>query len=122
MKFGGDIQHDVFSNILSIGYELETPNLSKLSLINNKTFLNTDTVSKGLENLHKIDRVEDEPLYITHEGIGEELVQLNAYTTKSLNRKTKEKDNNVRFYILNDIAELFKEKLIHQKIIKNKNQ
>ena len=104
-SWGGDIQHDAFSNILSIGYELETPNLSKLSLIGTDTFLNTDTVSKGLENLHKIDRSEDEPLYITHEGIGEELVQLNAYTTKSLNRKSKEKDNNIRFYVLNDIGD-----------------
>jgi hypothetical protein len=46
---GGDIYNEIFEHILSIGFELETPSVSKLSLVDNDILLNTDTVSKDLD-------------------------------------------------------------------------
>lgn len=51
-KVGGDIYHNVFNNILSIGYEFESSNFAKLSLIKNNILLNTDTVAKNLSRIH----------------------------------------------------------------------
>ena len=52
---GGDIQHPVLKKILSIGFELESTNLSKFTLLENtdNVLINTDTAGQDLGRLYK---------------------------------------------------------------------
>ena len=56
---GGDIQHPIFKKILSIGFELESSNISKFTLLDNTSpsvsnvLINTDTAGQDLGRLYK---------------------------------------------------------------------
>lgn len=104
IELGGDIHNrKVFENILSIGYELETSSLSKLTLISEKTekgepiLLNTDTARKDLEKFKEVgDESEEDEDFILRQ---EEIVEMDAFD------KNGKKDKNVSFLITNDIVE-----------------
>ena len=114
---GGDIhKRDAFKHILSIGYELETSSLSKLTLISETTdqgdpiFLNTDTARKDLETLQNIstkngeedEEEEDEEEEEQDENFllrQEEEFQFDAYDRHN------KIDKNVSFLVTNDIVE-----------------
>ena len=105
IELGGDINNrKVFENILSIGYELETSSLSKLTLISEKTekgepiLLNTDTARKDLEKFKEVGEEteeEDEDFILRQE----EIVEMDAFD------KNGKKDKNISFLITNDIVE-----------------
>ena len=106
--YGGDIysENNILRNILSIGYELETQNLSKFTLTTNSdgeenVLLNTNAVAKDYEKLKA--NGEDT----------EELFEIDCYTTSSLNKyatsKSKKKpklsvNKNTVFLVANDMA------------------
>ena len=108
--YGGDIdKHNIFRKILSIGYELETMSLAKFTLIttdneNEPILLNTDTNSKDYEKMMKLqngnnnedeyeDEDEDEADYDYYANRLEETLEIDAYTTESLNKLTKISNN-----------------------------
>ena len=114
-EIGGDIhRRKIFENILSIGYELETSSLSKLTLISDTTengdsiLLNTDTARNDLETFQKklsssseeedfeVQEEEEDEDFILRQ---EELVKIDAYN------KQKQVDKNVSFLVTNDIVE-----------------
>jgi len=104
--YGGDIdKHNIFRKILSIGYELETLSLAKFTLItsdneNEPILLNTDTNSKDYEKMMKLqngnsgedgeDEDDDEDDYDHYANRLEETLEIDAYTTESLNKQTKQ--------------------------------
>ena len=106
--YGGDIysENNILRNILSIGYELETQNLSKFTLTTNSdgeenVLLNTNAVAKDYEKLK------------ANEEDTEELFEIDCYTTSSLNKyamsKSKKKpklsvNKNTVFLVANDMA------------------
>jgi len=106
---GGDIhKREAFKHILSIGYELETSSLSKLTLISETTdrgepiLLNTDTARKDLEMLQNVsgygeeeDEDEENPFLLRQE----EEFQFDAYDRHN------KIDKNVSFLVTNDIVE-----------------
>lgn len=99
-KRGGDIQHDIYKKILSIGYELESSNFAKLTLLDDGILFNTDTVAKNLPKINA-DYDEDDPM----ERRKQEPVAFPAYTSYSIDKPRKSVDPNVLFQVLNDIAE-----------------
>jgi len=109
-RLGGDIhRHSVFKHIISIGYELETSSLSKLTLVYPKTgvneipfLMNTDTARKDLDIFQKKNMEEEEEEEELAEEWAlrqEEVVELDAYD------RNKKVDKNVSFLITNDIVE-----------------
>ena len=97
--YGGDIKPDsVFRKILSIGYELETHGLVKLTRLSEESengdpiLLNTDTARYNVDlfNVHDID--PDNPHY--------ESMMLRAEETFELTKPAK----GVEFFITNDIS------------------
>jgi hypothetical protein len=134
--YGGDIdKHNIFRKILSIGYELETMSLAKFTLIttdseNNPILLNTDTNSKDYEKMMKLqngynstntrthtnendhDDDEDEDDYDYYANRLEETLEIDAYTTESLNKTNKNKQkqttlvkaDDTTFLVANDMA------------------
>jgi len=110
---GGDIdKQNIFRKILSIGYELETMSLAKFTLItsdneNEPILLNTDTNSKDYEKMMKLQNgnekgerdedddnderdEDDEDDYDYYANRLEETLEIDAYTTESLNKQTKQ--------------------------------
>jgi len=118
--YGGDIdKHNIFRRILSIGYELETQSLAKLTLItsdneNEPILLNTDTNSKDYEKMMKLQNgSEDDDDYDYYANRLEETLEINAYTTESLIKHSKQakrtqtklvKDEDATFLVANDLA------------------
>jgi hypothetical protein len=130
--YGGDIdKHNIFKKILSIGYELETMSLAKFTLItsdneNEPILLNTDTNSKDYEKMMKLqngnekddDDEDDEDDYDYYANRMEETLEIDAYTTESLNKQTKQqtkktrgtketklvKQEDITFLVANDMA------------------
>lgn len=110
---GGDIQHEIFNKILSIGYELESTSLCKLTLLDDpaNVLLNTDTAGQDLERLYKQlekknrndeeDDADDEDMLLR-----QELFNIDAYTTESLKSGSSKmkKESNSSFIIANDMA------------------
>jgi hypothetical protein len=109
--YGGDIdKHNIFRKILSIGYELETLSLAKFTLIttdneNEAILLNTDTNSKDYEKMMKLQNgneddnddeedEDDEDDYDYYANRLEETLEIDAYTTESLNRQNKQNKQN----------------------------
>jgi len=93
-KRGGDItSNNIFKKILSIGYELETSLLAKLSMIENSEdgepiLFNTDSLTKDYEIIKRIqnnDYTNEEYEYYANRI--EEFVETELYTTESLNKK-----------------------------------
>jgi hypothetical protein len=132
--YGGDIdKHNIFRKILSIGYELETMSLAKFTLIttdneNEPILLNTDTNSKDYEKMMKLqnginstntrthtNEDNDEDDYDYYANRLEETLEIDAYTTESLNKQTKKikqrqsqsqlvKSEDTTFLVANDMA------------------
>jgi len=111
-QFGGNVDDEVLDKILSIGYELETGMLSKLSLLTSveRILLNTDTAPADMKGIAEAvggmdDEDDDEDQFYFRR---EELIDLDSYTTSSLNNpndKNKQKnDENVVFLSTNDIS------------------
>jgi len=109
-RLGGDIhKHNVFKHIISVGYELETSSLSKLTLVYPKTgmdenpfLMNTDTARKDLDILQKKNGEEDGEEFELDDKWAlrqEEDMEINAYD------RYKKVDKNVSFLITNDIVE-----------------
>jgi len=93
-KRGGDINpNNIFKKILSIGYELETSSLAKLSMIENSEdgepiLFNTDSLTKDYEIIKRIqnnDYTNEEYEYYANRV--EEFVETELYTTASLNQR-----------------------------------
>jgi hypothetical protein len=93
-KRGGDINpNNIFKKILSIGYELETSMLAKLSMIENSEdgepiLFNTDSLTKDYEIIKRIqnnDYTNEE--YEDYANRLEEFVETELYTTASLNQR-----------------------------------
>ena len=108
--YGGDIERsEVFKKILSIGYELETQSLAKLTLIESandeQILLNTSSNAKDYEIIKNIlegkSSEEEEEKY---ENRLEELIEVDAYTTVSIDNNTFIKQDNTTFFIANDVA------------------
>lgn len=98
---GGHIgKHEILKKILSIGYELETSSLAKLTKLEyeDNVLINTDTAGKDLEIIKS--NAED-PDYAIRQ---EELIEIDAYTTESINTSAKIVDENVSFLISNDLS------------------
>jgi hypothetical protein len=112
-KYGGDINaNSIFRKILSIGYELESSSLAKLSMIDNSEhgepiLFNTDSLTKDYEIIKRIqnnDYTNEEYEYYANRL--EEFVDADVYTTASLNKTTKLiKDNSSTFLVSNDLSE-----------------
>jgi hypothetical protein len=133
--YGGDIdKHNIFRKILSIGYELETLSLAKFTLITTDNedepiLLNTDTNSKDFEKMMKLQNgnsgedgedEDDEDDYDYYANRLEETLEIDAYTTESLNKQTKQtrtakttksvkevklvKEEDATFLVANDMA------------------
>lgn len=104
LKKGGNLRHEIFSKILSIGYELETTNLSKLTLLpNSKILLNTDVTSEfyGYITNEPID-LDTDDIYKLRRN---EKVEYEVYTSESLKNSTLQVDRNSKFLVTNDIAD-----------------
>ena len=96
---GGDInKHSPYKYILSIGYEIETDFLAKLTAGYNEEgesiLFNTDSNTRNLEYLETQDADEDE---FEDRLRREEVVQLNAYNEGRI-------DENIKFEVTNDMA------------------
>jgi hypothetical protein len=111
-KCGGDItQNNIFKKIRSIGYELETSSLAKLSMIDTSEdgepiLFNTDSLTKDYEILKRIqsnDYTNEEYEYYANRL--EEFVETDLYTTASLNKTKRIKDANSTFLVSNDLSE-----------------
>lgn len=109
-KYGGRLDNsNVFSRILSIGYELESQLLSKLTLLpgDEPILLNTDSGSKDYEIMKKGDYTEEELEY--YENRLNEIMELPAYTTDSIKKYNKnlgslKEISNTVFLTANDVA------------------
>ena len=95
---GGDIHaKSVFEKILSIGYEMETADLTKLTLTSDGIFLNTDTARKDISKINDPNMSEDDPEFDDYTLRQEELIDEVSYVNGAI-------DKNVVFYITNDIS------------------
>ena len=96
-KKGGDIhEKSIFEKILSIGYELETTDLAKLTLTSEDEFLNTDTARKDIAKINS-DVSEDDVYFDEYVLRQEETFKEDCYVNGKV-------DKDVVFYITNDIA------------------
>lgn len=102
---GGDItQRTIFENIISIGYEIETSSLAKLTLSDEgdkKVLINTDTARQDLDKFKETGDIEfeDEDEEMSFMLRQQEEMEIPSYNDK--NRK----DKNVSFMITNDITD-----------------
>ena len=106
-KRGGDIsKNNIFKKILSIGYELETAMLSKLSMIGDENILfNTDSLTKDYATIKRIqqnDYTNEEFEYYANRL--EEFSEADVYTTDSFNKiPNLVKDEHSTFLVSNDL-------------------
>jgi hypothetical protein len=99
---GGDLEHNVFDKILSIGYELETNSLSKLTLLPNTNILmNTDITNEFYSHIIN-DPIEEDDVYELRRN---EKVEYNVYKSKTIKNKKPSIDKNSSFLVTNDIAD-----------------
>jgi hypothetical protein len=100
MEAHGIAKNPIFKKILSIGYELETSSISKLTKISieDDVLMNTDTAGPDLKKI--ADNAEDEEYALRQE----ELIELPLYTTESLDNNSPEKIENATFLSSNDIS------------------
>ena len=126
---GGDIQNPIFKKILSIGYELETSNLSKFTLLkdSDNVLVNTDTAGQDLERLYKqiakiknnggtskgmekgSEKEREASSLMSEEEADDfqrrqEIFEVNAYTTKSGKGGVLKKEPNSSMIVANDMA------------------
>jgi len=114
-KQGGDVNpNSIFKKILSIGYELETPSLAKLSMIDNlddgePILFNTDSLTKDYEIIKRIKRIQNndytEEEYEYYANRLEEFVDANVYTSAGLKKNKLIQDTTSTFLISNDLSE-----------------
>ena len=92
---GGDIHaKSAFQKILSIGYEMETVDLAKLTLMSDGVFLNTDTATKDVAKINDPNLSEDNINFQEYIMRQEETFKETAHIN----------GENVVFHITNDIA------------------
>jgi len=109
--YAGDIDtHRIFRKILSIGYELETSTLAKLSLIGNSNddeqiLLNTSSNAKDYDVIKRIqnDEATDEETE-KYENRLDELFEIDLYTSQSINKKKRVVTDNSTFIVANDVS------------------
>ena len=109
--YAGDIDtHRIFRKILSIGYELETSTLAKLSLIGNSNddeqiLLNTSSNAKDYDVIKRIqnDEATDEETE-KYENRLDELFEIDLYTSQSINKKKRVVNDNSSFIVANDVS------------------
>jgi len=93
---GGDLDHSFFSRILSIGYEFETKDISKLTELieedGKQIFLNTEVGSKDVDKI--VDEDEEVDYYLQLEQ-----VIFPVYTSMT----GKKKYTKSKFYVTNDV-------------------
>lgn len=102
-KYGGRLHSSIaFSKILSIGYELETQFLTKLTLLDDDAhiFLNTTSNSKDYEIMKKNDFEDLE----NYENRLSELMELPSYTSDSIQKNKLKENTNTVFLAANDVA------------------
>ena len=93
---GGELQNNIFEKILSIGYELESKSVSKLTLLDfleGNVLMNSDTISADLPDIQ-----DDYLLQFEH-------TEFDVYTSDSVFTNRKKKDENSKFLVLNDMAD-----------------
>ena len=100
METHGIAKNPIFKKILSIGYELETSSISKLTEISMEehVLMNTDTAGLDLKTI--TDNEEDEDYALRQE----ELIELPLYTTESLDNNKPKKVEHATFLSSNDIS------------------
>lgn len=92
---GGDIHaKSAFEKILSIGYEMESTDLEKLTLMSDGVFLNTDTATKDVAKINDPNLSEDNINFQEYIMRQEETFKETAHIN----------GENVVFHITNDIA------------------
>jgi hypothetical protein len=130
---GGDIQHPILKKILSIGFELESSNISKFTLLENtdntdNVLINTDTAGQDLGRLYKqLEKknavkggTQSKSKTESNASIGssveeeeddfqrrQEIFEVDAYTTKSLKLGkggVLKKEPNSSMLVANDMA------------------
>jgi len=108
---GGHIERNsIFEKILSIGYELETQSLTKLTLIegdNKQILLNTTSNAKDYEIMQRIklgDYSEDEYNKYEDRLDVNELMEIDSYTSESINNKLFIQNKDTTFLVANDVA------------------
>ncbi len=95
---GGDIHaKSAFEKILSIGYEMESTDLAKLTLMSDGVFLNTDTATKDIAKINDPDLSEDNINF-------QEYTMRQEETFKEITYVNGEVDKNIVFNIANDVA------------------
>ena len=90
---GGELQNNIFEKILSIGYELESKSVSKLTLLDfleGNVLMNSDTISADLPDIQ-----DDYLLQFEH-------TEFDVYTSDSVFTNRKKKDENSKFLVLNE--------------------
>jgi hypothetical protein len=105
-KYGGDLtKRGVYKKILSIGYELESNGLAKLSLIEGSVLINTDTKTNDYDTIKNIQNNEgtEEDINI-YENRLNELMEIDIYTSESIKNNKLSKNANSEFLITNDIS------------------
>jgi len=95
---GGDIHaKSAFEKILSIGYEMESTDLAKLTLMSDGVFLNTDTATKDIAKINDPDLSEDNINFQEYTMRQEETFKEAAYNNGEV-------DKNIVFNITSDVA------------------
>jgi hypothetical protein len=96
----------IFKDIISVGFELETHNISKFTLLSgyDNVLLNTDTTGEDAKEIIRIQNGEISDDEYEYENVHEELIELVPYTTKSIGSKTPTEYPNTSFHITNDMA------------------
>jgi hypothetical protein len=103
MFYGGALkENDLFKHIVSIGYEMETHDISKLSLQKDDVLINSDTTNNDKKNMKKID---DHYYELSDKITFEENQKLLEYVDEPISElgKINDKDN-VVFNITNELS------------------
>jgi hypothetical protein len=104
-KKGGDLKHEVFSKILSIGYELETSSISKLTLLpNTNILLNTDVNTNDYKKIQETPPTED-PTDDEYHLRRNERIEYDIYSTEGIHLENPTVDVNSNFLVTNDMTD-----------------
>ena len=112
--FGGGLTGNIFKKILSIGFEMETAFLTKLSKIetdivgdSQNILWNTDTNNRILGTIKEAEELLEPGEELVDEYIirKKEEYELNVYQSKSIKNNSLRKMENSTFLVSNDITE-----------------
>ena len=91
---GGDLQHNIFDKILSIGFELETNSISKLTLLPDSNILLNTNINNYIYSDITNGPIEKDDIYELRRN---EKVEYDVYTSKSLENGKPVVDKNSSF-------------------------